>query len=62
MNVISNMPLDLRSKPICLGKSGYTFGTAAIDALRGRRHMTTMSVAEYARDCAAQGLRGDYSV
>ncbi|MES0023499.1 MULTISPECIES: phenylalanine 4-monooxygenase [unclassified Mesorhizobium] len=24
--------------------------------------MTTMSVAEYARDCAAQGLRGDYSV
>ncbi|ESX49613.1 phenylalanine 4-monooxygenase [Mesorhizobium sp. C416B] len=24
--------------------------------------MTTMSVAEYVRDCAAQGLRGDYSV
>lgn len=24
--------------------------------------MTTMSVADYARDCAAQGLRGDYSV
>ena len=22
----------------------------------------TMSVADYARDCAAQGLRGDYSV
>ncbi|RUZ64010.1 hypothetical protein EN947_33790, partial [Mesorhizobium sp. M7A.F.Ca.US.003.02.2.1] len=38
-----------------------TFSTSAICFAR-RKTMTTMSVAEYARDCAAQGLRGDYSV